>query len=102
MSLITLYGASFDDGNVTMDIAMDDQTLIVQTLTYHNATSQGGALMLTGPKTHTYQFPPNNDQVLDLTPLNIVCVKRTGVGKFGPYTAYDLPNGEQISFQWPA
>jgi hypothetical protein len=102
MAVVPLYEADFDDSNVTMLITLDDVSLVVQQLIYHNATSQGGALMLTGPKTHTYQFPPNNDQTIDLTPLNIVCVKRTGVGKFGPYTAYDLPNGEQISFQWPA
>lgn len=102
MAIIPLYEADFDNSNVTMKITLDDVSLVVQQLTYHNATSRGGALVLTGPIQHTYPFPPNNDQVLSLVPLNIVMVKRTGTGKFGPYTAYDLPGGEAISFQWPA
>jgi hypothetical protein len=102
MTAVALYDASFDDANVTMLITVDDQSLVVQELIYHNATSQPGALMLTGPRSHTFPCPANTDRTLNLTGLNVVCTKRTGTGKGGPYVAYELPNGEQVSFQWPA
>jgi hypothetical protein len=103
MTAVTLYDASFDDGNVTMHITLDDQSLVVQQLIYHNATTQPGALLITaGQQSHSIACPANSDQTRDLTSLNVVCTKRSGVGRFGPYVVYDLPNGEQVSFQWPA
>jgi hypothetical protein len=85
-----------------MQITFDDVSLIVQQIIYHNATPQPGALMLVGPVNHTYPCPANSDQTVDMTGDHIVMVKSTGVGKFGPYTSYSLPGGEQVSFQWPA
>jgi hypothetical protein len=102
MAIQTFSQASFDDGNVTMQITFDDVSLVLQQLIYHNATTRGGALVLTGPKAGTRSCPANSDQTVDLTSLDIILVKRTGTGKYGPYVAYDLPGGEQISFQWPA
>lgn len=103
MAIQELFGASWGDGAVTLSVTMDDVTLRLQQLVYTNDTDQPAALVMEGPIARTITGPPQKSVAIDLTSANVVLTPRTAIDKQGnPYTAYDLPGGEQLSFRWPA
>lgn len=102
MATQTLFSSSVGGNAVTLSITFDDVTLHLVELVYSNTTAQPAALVLTGPVNTTILAAANDARTIDLSTSGVTLVKTTGTNKLGPFTAYNLPGGEQMSFRWPA